>query len=578
MFYALLDVIVCPSCKHDLTLLAPIEQSQKTTMRMKPALRASRLGAVVGPLPKTNVDTLLGNLLQPLATPPASDGRDREVSVVEGVLVCTSCQRWYPIRDSLPELLPDHLRNWSEDVAWLSSYHARLVANGLETVGRFLLEHSGPAGQLTQDEGAHYKQAEMALTQRNLPEGFFGPAQVAPFNPSRPDFSIDLVARYVTTVSRLGCGLGGAVFDLGVGYAWTTEWLVRLGYQAFGVDICRDYILAGLPRMGAHIPHLLVGDNENLPFRDECVDAVLSFDAFHHLPNRPQAMREFARIMRPGTTMVLVEPGIEHEAHPQSVAVMQQHGILERGFDRAGLAGYIQNTSLGQIQHYRSDTHPHDVYTVQKVGKFETDSLTPRALVAELAIRPTSSQMVAGAPIEIEAVLTNRGDTIWLNTAPNGIGEVHLGAQLFDPQHTLLAEDYARVLLPRAIRPNQSVRLQCQLPPILRPGNYLIEFDMVDNGYLWFKDYAYQPAQWSLVIVGALPSDGPLVAGSSTRITPLELPVESIVTSMISSHPEQVRTPAVPLLPLAWQVLKTEGIIAVSRKTVAYLQRRFLQK
>jgi hypothetical protein len=93
------------------------------------------------------------------------------------------------------------LRNWDEDGDWLKAQHVNLVSAGLIEVGEALLMHGRPSVETTQDEGAHYKKAEMAVTQRSLPEGFFGYGRVAPFNPPS-QFFFDLLAR--ATVSRLG--------------------------------------------------------------------------------------------------------------------------------------------------------------------------------------------------------------------------------------------------------------------------------------------------------------------------------------------------------------------------------------
>ena len=570
MFYSLLDLLACASCRGALTLLMAREEARTTAMRMAPARRASPPGALVGPIPESSTSPL-HSVLSPLAAAPARDGLDRRVGVVDGILVCTSCARWYPVRRGLPEVLPDHLRDWDDDRAWLAARRADAPAT-LNAIWPLLearpVQTTNPA-----DEGAHHKRAEMAVTRRALPKDFFRWADVAPFNASSPLFSLDLLARYVTTVSRLGCGVNGLVFDLGPGTGWTTEWLVRLGYQAVGVDLCRDYILAGMPRRGEYLPHFVIGDVEHIPLRDECVDATLSFDAFHHVPDRPRAMAEFARIMRPGTTMVLTEPGIEHEHAAVSIDVMREHGILERGFDQAGLAGYISGLPLGNLQHYRSDTHPHDLYSVRKEGVFETDSLAPRALVAGIEPAPTRQTSRAGDPIELTVTITNRGDTRWLAGAPGETGEVHLGAQLFDASHALLKEDYARVKLPRDLRPGQSVRLRCALPPIQRQGDYLIELDMVDTDYLWFKAYAYQPVAWPVSVGagGAVAGDGSLVPDWPARIVPEELPLLPPPPAVPVPVPAPAARP--PLTRRLVHVWRSEGAGAIARRALARLFR-----
>ncbi|MEM1587173.1 MAG: Trm112 family protein [Candidatus Bathyarchaeia archaeon] len=39
--------------------------------------------------------------------------------IIEGIIVCPKCLRWYPIRDEIPEMLPDELRNKKEDLEFL---------------------------------------------------------------------------------------------------------------------------------------------------------------------------------------------------------------------------------------------------------------------------------------------------------------------------------------------------------------------------------------------------------------------------------------------------------------------------
>lgn len=483
MFYSLLEFLACPACRHTLRLMMPVEQPASTAMRTR-------------------------------------DARDKSVGVSAGLLRCHGCDRWYPIRQGLPEILPDHLRDWDEDRAWLAAHRA--MVPGGDTVP---IDAARNVASPDADEGAHYKRAEMAITKRPLPEGFFGWALVAPFSASSPMFSFDLLARYVTTASRLGCGVNGVVFDLGVGTGWTTEWLVRLGYQAIGVDLCRDYVLAGLPRRGEYMGHYIIADTENIPLREAAVDAVLSFDAFHHVPNRPRAMSELARIMRPGATMAITEPGIEHEHAAVSIDVMRQHGILEKGFDQAGLEGYIQGLPLGGVRQFRSDTHPHDIYTLVKEGVFQTDSLAPRALVAALEPDAAPPAHPAGSPLPLSITIRNTGDTLWLAKTADENGEVHLGAQLFDAGHTLLQQDYARVLLPHDVAPGGAIRLRVELPAILAPGDYLVELDMIDTGFLWFKDYAYQPTPWRVTIVGGADADGTLAGPRPARIRPASIAV-----------------------------------------------------
>ncbi|WXG42732.1 MAG: Trm112 family protein [Promethearchaeati archaeon SRVP18_Atabeyarchaeia-1] len=46
--------------------------------------------------------------------------------VEEALITCKKCQRWYPVIETIPHLLPDDLRNADEDVAFLTRWSARI--------------------------------------------------------------------------------------------------------------------------------------------------------------------------------------------------------------------------------------------------------------------------------------------------------------------------------------------------------------------------------------------------------------------------------------------------------------------
>jgi uncharacterized protein YbaR (Trm112 family) len=46
--------------------------------------------------------------------------------IVEGVILCDACKRWYPIIDEIPHMLPDELRNKEEDLTFLKKWKEKL--------------------------------------------------------------------------------------------------------------------------------------------------------------------------------------------------------------------------------------------------------------------------------------------------------------------------------------------------------------------------------------------------------------------------------------------------------------------
>lgn len=58
-----------------------------------------------------------------------SEGED----IVDGVLVCTNCNRFYPIIDEIPVMLPDDLRNKNEDLDFLTKFREKLPEKVVKT-------------------------------------------------------------------------------------------------------------------------------------------------------------------------------------------------------------------------------------------------------------------------------------------------------------------------------------------------------------------------------------------------------------------------------------------------------------
>lgn len=56
----------------------------------------------------------------------------RDDVVVSGVLLCGECNRYYPIIDEIPVMLPDNLRNKKEDLDFLNQWKEKFPKAVLE--------------------------------------------------------------------------------------------------------------------------------------------------------------------------------------------------------------------------------------------------------------------------------------------------------------------------------------------------------------------------------------------------------------------------------------------------------------
>lgn len=46
--------------------------------------------------------------------------------IVEGIIICPKCLRWYPIKDEIPEMLPDELRGKKDDLSFLRKWRDKM--------------------------------------------------------------------------------------------------------------------------------------------------------------------------------------------------------------------------------------------------------------------------------------------------------------------------------------------------------------------------------------------------------------------------------------------------------------------
>jgi len=66
-----------------------------------------------------------------------------------------------------------------------------------------------------------------------------------------------------------------------------------------------------------------VCDAKKLPFEHHFFDRIVIVDAFHHIPDQPQAMNEMWRVLKPGGILTIEEPDISHTS-VKMIALMER--------------------------------------------------------------------------------------------------------------------------------------------------------------------------------------------------------------------------------------------------------------
>jgi ubiquinone/menaquinone biosynthesis C-methylase UbiE len=153
---------------------------------------------------------------------------------------------------------------------------------------------------------------------------------------------------------------GDVVLDAGCGTGDDTRAmsaLVAPGGRAVGVDDHEPILAEARSRAaGSDLPvEFVLGDVERLPFADGTFSACRSERMFQHTGDPLQAMRELARVTRPGGQVIVFDTDWETELVDAADvattrAIIQAHcDSLRHGWIGRQLAGLMRQAGLGEI-------------------------------------------------------------------------------------------------------------------------------------------------------------------------------------------------------------------------------------
>ncbi|SFO18861.1 demethylmenaquinone methyltransferase / 2-methoxy-6-polyprenyl-1,4-benzoquinol methylase [Geodermatophilus obscurus] len=105
------------------------------------------------------------------------------------------------------------------------------------------------------------------------------------------------------TREALGARPGDTVLDVAAGTGVSTVELAAGGVRAIACDFSQGMLRAGA---GRPVP-MVAGDAMALPFADASVDGLVVSFGLRNVADPDAALREFARVVRPGGTLVVCE-------------------------------------------------------------------------------------------------------------------------------------------------------------------------------------------------------------------------------------------------------------------------------
>ena len=332
-------------------------------------------------------------------------------------------------------------------------------------------------------------------------------------------------------LAGLHLGKTMTVLDFGAGTCWLSRFLAQLNCQPICCDASPAALAIGrrlfaeLPLLGTAVftPRFLPFDGHRIDLPDESVDRIVSFDAFHHVPNTREVLAEFGRVLKAGGIAGFSEPGRRHSQSPQSQYQMKNHQVLENDIVLEAIAAEARPAGFTDVrvavlsdlqltlEQYRqvyeaADKEPvkaeifnntyntlfnRTIFFLHK-GPLRRDSRSHVGLAHRLSADQRVYTAAAGAPVSMTFTLENTGEAVWLHQNSEIFGLVRLASHLYDDGGDLLSVDFSRHDLPRTVAPGERVQMQIDVRlPDDRP--YRLAFDLVAEGVSWFENLGSRP-------------------------------------------------------------------------------------
>lgn len=347
-------------------------------------------------------------------------------------------------------------------------------------------------------------------------------------------------------LSGLNLGKTMTVLDFGAGSCWFSRILCQLQCNTISCDVSNVALEIGrrlfrdLPPLGPSVgqPCFLPFDGSHIDLPDGSVDRIVCNDAFHHVPNQEQILREFGRILTPEGIAGFSEPGKHHATTSQSQMEMRNYGVLENNIDldeifalaRVGgftrlsckllckmeltLSDYraivdshgdrfqdpfegspLERAALANIRQTMTDQTIFFLYKGDNPG----DSRSHLGLHHTIDLNRSEFEVALGEAVKVDVTVNNVGTAKWLSANVRGVGVVNVGIQLYDMTGRLLDLNFARQNLGRDVAANETVQVTASIV-LKEKGTFKLAVDLVSEGVCWFETLGCRPKHITVVV------------------------------------------------------------------------------
>jgi len=246
--------------------------------------------------------------------------RQVEEDIIDGVLLCNVCGRWFPIHDGIPHLVRDGLRRKVIDLALLAEYKGQLPASITECGTPFSLNGPfptpSPEERCILDEGDYW--SDYAKVHYAVGDTSFLDVRSYSTHPSFYNLGVlerddkdrgRLYGMWPDHLSKIIFGFmkslpPGLAIDIGCGAGQFGLEAAYLGWNVVAIDIALGALEVGRD-YASHIGkdvfkrmHYIYAEPERPPLKKNSVDLLLSKDALHHMAHIEDVLKSMHAILK----------------------------------------------------------------------------------------------------------------------------------------------------------------------------------------------------------------------------------------------------------------------------------------
>jgi hypothetical protein len=137
-------------------------------------------------------------------------------------------------------------------------------------------------------------------------------------------------------------------------------------------------------------------------------------------------------------------------------------------------------------QQVLAQTDPYTLYIANAHPRTRAP-LSAGAFRAEISVPEIPATVPKGERLQLRVLIKNAGDTLWPGCERSaGRFQINLGSHWLNANGQVASKEEGRSPLPAGLAPGQEITVSFSVATPAEPGDYVLEFDMLQEGVSWF--------------------------------------------------------------------------------------------